>query len=101
MEDAQTAASAKRSPRSALLRCADLAEELELKAARLARAQEAVIVPSTAAFINAKQQWKFNDKAKKKRVDLDAMLCTRSPFPPPLRGTVVNRTYGAPKSVYI
>lgn len=64
MEEAQAAASAKRSPRAALLRCADLAEELEVKAARLARAQEAVIVPSTAAFINATQQWKFNDKAR-------------------------------------
>ena len=64
MDEAQTASSAKRSPRTALLRCADLAEELEVKAARLARAQEAVIVPSTAAYIEAKQQWKFNDKAR-------------------------------------
>eukprot|EP00904_Undaria_pinnatifida_P011078 jgi/Undpi1/70/HiC_scaffold_1.g00070.m1 len=62
VDEAQTASSAKRSPRTALLRCADLAEELEVKAARLARAQEAVIVPSTAAYIEAKQQWKFNDK---------------------------------------
>lgn len=45
-----------------MLRCAELAEELEAKAARLARVQEAAIVPVTAAYTTSKQQWKFNDK---------------------------------------
>ncbi|CAM9370484.1 unnamed protein product [Scytosiphon promiscuus] len=60
--EAERASKAKTSPRAALLRCADLAEELEAKAARLARAQEAAIMPATAAYVTSKQQWKFNDK---------------------------------------
>ncbi|CAM9553906.1 unnamed protein product [Pylaiella littoralis] len=60
--DAQKASASKTSPRAALLRCADLAEELGARAARLARAQEAAIVPATAAYATSKQQWKFNDK---------------------------------------
>eukprot|EP00903_Cladosiphon_okamuranus_P020728 g19033.t1 len=60
--EAEKASAAKASPRAALLRCADLAEELEAKAARLARVQEAAIVPATAAYVTSKQQWKFNDK---------------------------------------
>lgn len=62
MADAQKASASKTSPRAALLRCADLAEELGARAARLARAQEAAIVPATAAYATSKQQWKFNDK---------------------------------------
>lgn len=60
--EAEKASASNASPRAALLRCADLAEELEAKAARLARVQEAAIVPATAAYVTSKQQWKFNDK---------------------------------------
>ncbi|CAN0339823.1 unnamed protein product [Ectocarpus sp. 6 AP-2014] len=61
-EAERASASKSSSPRAALLRCAELAEELEAKAARLARVQEAAIVPVTAAYATSKQQWKFNDK---------------------------------------
>lgn len=63
--EAEKASASKASPRAALLRCADLAEELETKAARLARVQEAAIVPATAAYVTSKQQWKFNDKVRR------------------------------------
>lgn len=80
-EAERASASKSSSPRAALLRCADLAEELEAKAARLARVQEAAIVPVTAAFITSKQQWKFNDKVlwndavAPSRIVVDAFRC--------------------------
>lgn len=65
MAEAQRASEAKTSPRAALLMCADLSEELYSKAARLSRAQEAVIVPLTSAYATSKEQWRFNDKVKR------------------------------------
>lgn len=77
--EAEKASASKASPRAALLRCADLAEELETKAARLATAQEASIMPATAAYVTSKQQWKFNDKVRccdSMLVGVVALMCT-------------------------
>lgn len=62
VEEAVRATAADRSPRAALLRCADLSSELEGRTALLMRAQESAIVPVTAAYVGAKVQGKFNDK---------------------------------------
>lgn len=87
--EAQRASASRTSPRAALLRCADLSEELEAKAARLSRAQEAIIVPFTAAYMTSKDQWKFNDKARVKnmtRPGCSTMQPVGHPLPRPRGG---------------